>query len=132
MAWPETVRKADLDIEWFSGTGAGGQYRNKHRNCCRMKHQPTGIVTTGQSHRERPANQLEAWSALVAKLVPLMRAAAQRSGEIETTSGERIRTYNIAKRRVTDHRIPHRQFDPDSILDGKLDQIFQALRTEKP
>lgn len=60
-----TVTKKDFDITWFSGTGAGGQHRNKHQNSCRLKHRETGIIKTGQSHREREANKREAFEAMV-------------------------------------------------------------------
>lgn len=60
-----SVGKKNLDIEFFSGTGAGGQYRNKHQNCVRIKHKESGAMSTGQSNRERPANIKEAFSSLV-------------------------------------------------------------------
>lgn len=60
-----SVTKKDLDIEYFSGTGAGGQYRNKHQNCVRMRHRDSGALVTGQSNRERPANIREAFGNLL-------------------------------------------------------------------
>lgn len=60
-----SVGKKDLDIEFFSGTGAGGQYRNKHQNCVRIKHRESGAMSTGQSNRERPANIKEAFNNLI-------------------------------------------------------------------
>lgn len=56
--------KKDFEVTWFSGTGGGGQHRNKHQNCCRIKHKATGIIKTGQSQRERSANQREALQAI--------------------------------------------------------------------
>lgn len=60
-----TVTKKDLKVTWFSGSGAGGQYRNKHANCCRIQHPETGIIATGQSHRSQVANKREALNNLV-------------------------------------------------------------------
>ena len=60
-----SITKKDLDIQFFSGTGAGGQYRNKHQNCVRMTHKESGVTTTGQSNRERNANLTEAFNNLV-------------------------------------------------------------------
>lgn len=60
-----SITKKDFDISWFSGTGAGGQYRNKHQNCCRIVHRESGASATGQSNRDRPANQKEAFNTLV-------------------------------------------------------------------
>lgn len=59
-----SVTKKDLEITYFSGTGAGGQHRNKHQNCVRMHHPESGARTTGQSHRERSANEREAFKSL--------------------------------------------------------------------
>jgi len=60
-----SVTKKDLDINFFSGTGAGGQYRNKHKNCVRMAHKESGARSVGQSHREMQANLREAFQTLV-------------------------------------------------------------------
>ena len=60
-----SVTKDDLDIDWFSGTGCGGQYRNKHQNCCRIRHKDSGAIATGQSQRDRPSNLKEAMENLV-------------------------------------------------------------------
>lgn len=59
-----SVTKKDLEITWFSGTGAGGQHRNKHQNCCRIRHPESGVIATGQSQRERGANMREALNGL--------------------------------------------------------------------
>jgi len=58
------VTKKNFQVSWFSGTGAGGQHRNKHMNCCRLRHIDTGVVKTGQSNRNRAANQAEALNAI--------------------------------------------------------------------
>lgn len=59
-----SVTKKDFELTWFSGTGAGGQHRNKHQNSCRLKHKATGIIKTGQSSRSREANRREALHAM--------------------------------------------------------------------
>ncbi len=59
------VSKKDLRITWFSGSGGGGQHRNKHSNCCRIHHPPSGVTAVGQSHKDRPSNQREAFRNLV-------------------------------------------------------------------
>jgi len=60
-----SITKKDLDIQYFSGTGAGGQYRNKHQNCVRMRHIESGVAVTGQSNRERNGNIKEAFNNLI-------------------------------------------------------------------
>lgn len=56
-----SITKNDFEITYFSGRGAGGQYRNKHQNCIRIKHIETGVITTGQSHRHMKQNKEEAF-----------------------------------------------------------------------
>ena len=60
-----SVTKKDFDVTWFSGTGSGGQYRNKHQNCCRIVHRESGALGTGQSQRDRVSNQKEAFDNVV-------------------------------------------------------------------
>lgn len=60
-----SVTKNDLEIDWFSGTGCGGQYRNKHQNCCRIRHKDSGAIATGQSQRDRVSNLKEAMENLI-------------------------------------------------------------------
>ena len=60
-----SVTKKDFEIDWFSGTGCGGQYRNKHQNCCRIRHKDSGAIATGQSQRDRISNLKEAMENLV-------------------------------------------------------------------
>lgn len=60
-----SVTKKDFEIDWFSGTGCGGQYRNKHQNCCRIRHKDSGAIATGQSQRDRISNIREAMENLI-------------------------------------------------------------------
>lgn len=60
-----SLTKKDFDVTWFSGKGAGGQHRNKHQNCCRIIHKPSGAMGIGQTERTRPANQKSAFNTLV-------------------------------------------------------------------
>ena len=59
-----SVTKNDLEVDWFSGTGCGGQYRNKHQKCCRIRHKDSGAIATGQSQRDRVSNLKEAMENL--------------------------------------------------------------------
>lgn len=59
-----SVTKNGLEVDWFSGTGCGGQYRNKHQNCCRIRHKDSGAIATGQSQRDRVSNLKEAMENL--------------------------------------------------------------------
>lgn len=67
MSEPKFVVTAkDLEVTWFRGKGKGGQHRNKHANCCRIRHPETGVIVTGQDHKERPRNRKDALKKLVA------------------------------------------------------------------
>ncbi len=63
-----SITKKDFKVDYFSGTGAGGQHRNKHQNCVRLKHLESGAMSTGQSSRSRQQNMREALSSLVANV----------------------------------------------------------------
>lgn len=77
------LTKKDLEITWFSGSGAGGQHRNKHDNCCRIRHPETGVIAVGQSHKERRSNQKEALESLVAHY-KFKNFLASKLKEVET------------------------------------------------
>ena len=80
-----SVTKNDLEVDWFSGTGCGGQYRNKHQNCCRIRHKDSGAIATGQSQRDRVSNLKEAMENLTKS--PKFKAWVKvRVGEV---TGER-------------------------------------------
>ena len=80
-----SVAKNDLEVDWFSGTGCGGQYRNKHQNCCRIRHKDSGAIATGQSQRDRISNLKEAMENLTKS--PKFKAWVKvRVGEV---TGER-------------------------------------------
>lgn len=114
--------KKDFTIDWFSGTGAGGQHRNKHQNCVRITHIESGITVTGQNHRERSRNFDEAFQEL-AKRVVKWHYGEQRRLRYPTNT-EVIRSYNEAENRITDHvtgdKMSFDDFDLDALLSLKL------------
>jgi protein subunit release factor B len=91
------LTKKDFRIEWYSGSGAGGQHRNKHQNCCRIIHIESGIKSHGTSSRERSTNQRDAFENLAAKLV---RFATMKVRPRINTSV--IRNYNASRNEVHD------------------------------
>lgn len=106
---PSTIPDRDLRIEWYSGTGAGGQHRNKHQNSCRITHIPTGIVVTAQC-RSRQNSLAEAMSAIQAHIDNLNTTAYNKSVAAERKQqvgsgmrGDKIRTYRFQDDRVQDH-----------------------------
>lgn len=99
LVWSAT--KNDFRIDWFSGTGAGGQHRNKHQNCCRITHIESGLVATGQDHRDRPSNQRDAFTKLVDMLIEHYKL--KESPVKLDRSNETIRTYHEPRNIVKDH-----------------------------
>ncbi|MFA7408570.1 MAG: peptide chain release factor-like protein [Anaerolineaceae bacterium] len=109
--------KKDFRVEWFSGTGAGGQHRNKHQNCCRITHIESSITVVGQNHRERSRNFEEAFRELADRVVKWHYGESQKERAPET---EVIRTYNQSENRITDHVTGFKTTVDDFELDETL------------
>ncbi|MGN6790075.1 MAG: peptide chain release factor 1 [Rhodanobacteraceae bacterium] len=131
------LRDADLKVDTFRASGAGGQHVNKTDSAIRITHLPTGIVVECQDERSQHKNRARAMSLLKARLLDAQRAeqtakqAATR--KLQVGSGDRsqrIRTYNFPQGRVTDHRINLTLHQLPQILDGDLDDLVGALARE--
>lgn len=127
---------ADLKIDTFRSSGAGGQHINKTSSAIRVTHIPTGMVVECQDERSQYKNKDKALKVLRSRLLAQKQAeqdaqlAAQRKSQVGTGDrSERIRTYNYPQGRVTDHRIGLTLYKLDSILDGALDEVIDALAT---
>lgn len=127
----------DLRIDTFRASGAGGQHINKTDSAVRITHLPTGMVVECQDGRSQHANKAQAMKVLAARLNDKQKreAHAKESAERKSLIGsgdrsERIRTYNFPQGRVSDHRINLTLYKIDSIMDGDLDEIINALLTE--
>lgn len=93
--------RKDFKLDWYSGTGAGGQHRNKHQNCLRLTHIPSGITVQSAEHRDRNSNLRKAFDRLRPRLESWIRA---QIGETEyPRNNEVVRSYNIVDNRVIDH-----------------------------
>lgn len=125
--WPQSVDKSDLRIDVYRGSGAGGQHRNKTSTAVRITHLPTGIAASCETHKSQVQNKREAFRRLADRLIPLIRQANQEADvpDIET---RRVRTYNLADNRVTDHRVLQKRWDPKRVLEGDLDDIIRNVR----
>ena len=128
MAWPENVTRKDIRIDFYRGSGKGGQHRNKADTACRMTHLPTGISACAEEQRKQGQNKTMAFRRLANKLVPLMRAAiARERGDLSEPCTDRIRTYHERRGTVVDHRVPGVVFNYKKILDGELTSLIAAL-----
>ena len=131
------INPADLRVDTYRASGAGGQHVNKTDSAVRLTHLPTGIVVECQDERSQHKNRARAMSLLQARLLD-SQVAAQEAEHAEKRrllvgSGdrsERIRTYNYPQGRVTDHRINLTLYKLDEILEGGLDQVVEPLINE--
>ncbi len=128
------IDPAELRIDTFRASGAGGQHVNKTESAVRITHLPTGIVVECQDERSQHKNKARAMALLAAKLLARERERRQSEQAAERRrlvgSGdrsERIRTYNFPQGRVTDHRINLTLYRLEEILDGDLDELIDAL-----
>ena len=132
-----TINPADLRIDTFRASGAGGQHVNKTDSAVRITHLPTGIVVECQDDRSQHRNRAQAMAVLASRLVDKERHERQQKEAAHRKSligsgdrSERIRTYNFPQGRVTDHRINLTLYKIDSIIDGDLDELIGALAQE--
>lgn len=131
------LNPADLRIDTFRASGAGGQHINKTDSAVRITHLPTGIVVECQEGRSQHKNKAQAMSVLAARILDKQmreqqaEQAATRKSLVGTGErSERIRTYNFPQGRVTDHRINLTLYKMDQIMDGDLEELCSALMAE--
>jgi len=132
------INPAELRIDTFRASGAGGQHVNKTDSAIRITHLPTGIVAECQDDRSQHRNKAKAMAVLVARIAEKERSeraakeAATRKGLIGSGDrSDRIRTYNFPQGRVTDHRINLTLYRLQAILDGDLDELIAALKAAR-
>ncbi len=128
------INPNDLRIDTYRASGAGGQHVNRTDSAVRITHIPTGLVVTSQDQRSQIQNREQAMRVLKSRLYDMERQRQQseyadrRKGQVGTGDrSERIRTYNFPQGRVTDHRIGLTLYKIDSVINGDLDEIIDAL-----
>ena len=128
------INPSDLRVDTYRASGAGGQHINKTDSAVRITHIPTGVVTTSQDGRSQHDNRDKAMRAMRTKLYELKLREQEEALGSERRSkigsgdrSEKIRTYNYPQNRVTDHRINLTIQQLDRIMEGKLEDILQAL-----
>jgi len=132
------LNPADLRIDTFRASGAGGQHINKTDSAVRITHLPTGIVAECQDGRSQHANKASAMRVLAARIYDIQLRAQQQKEAAERKSligsgdrSERIRTYNYPQGRVTDHRINLTLYKLDYVMDGDMVELTDALLAER-
>jgi peptide chain release factor 1 len=132
------LNPAELRIDTFRASGAGGQHVNKTDSAIRITHLPTGIVAECQDDRSQHRNKAKAMAVLVARLRDKERservakeAATRKSLVGSGDRSDRIRTYNFPQGRLTDHRINLTLYKLGMVMDGDLDEVIAALRAAR-
>lgn len=130
------INPTDLKIDYFRASGAGGQHINKTESAVRITHLPTGVVVECQDERSQHKNKDKAMKILRSRLYEAMqdehnaKIASERKMQVGTGDrSERIRTYNYPQGRLTDHRIGLTIYRLEDILNGNLDEVFDAIAT---
>ncbi|HHO70423.1 MAG TPA: peptide chain release factor 1, partial [Halothiobacillus sp.] len=129
------INPADLKVDTFRASGAGGQHVNKTDSAVRITHLPSGIVVECQDERSQHKNRARAMALLKARLADMERSrrAAEQAATRKALVGsgdrsERIRTYNFPQGRVTDHRINLTLYQLDKLLSGELNLVIEPLQ----
>jgi len=131
------INPAELRIDTFRASGAGGQHINKTDSAVRITHLPTGIVVECQDDRSQHRNKEQAMKVLVSRIMD-GRQREQHQHEAQTRKSligsgdrsDRIRTYNFPQGRITDHRINLTLYKIDAMMDGDIDDLCNALASE--
>jgi peptide chain release factor 1 len=131
------INPADLKIDTYRASGAGGQHVNKTESAIRITHLPTGVVVECQEERSQHKNRAKAMALLASRLLDAERSKQQSSMAAERKKlvgsgdrSERIRTYNFPQGRVTDHRINLTLYQLDRVIQGDLEPVIQPLLAE--
>ena len=131
------INKADLKVDTYRASGAGGQHVNKTDSAIRITHIPSGLVVECQEERSQHKNRAKAMSLLQSRLLMQQQEQQQKEQSDKRKSlvgsgdrSERIRTYNFPQGRMTDHRINLTLYSLSDIMEGDIENILSALMSE--
>lgn len=119
------LTKKDFKLEWFSGTGAGGQHRNKHQNCCRIIHPASGLKAQGTDNKSRVANQKDAFNKLAIMIISYYN---DEKGRDRFNGTETIRNYHAVRNEIHDKASGLKMTWKDIVEKNNLEPMIQARR----
>lgn len=122
------LNKKDLRYDWFSGTGAGGQHRNKHMNCLRLTHTVSGITVTAKNYRSRVSNELDAMARLTILVKSFYHPVAQKE---RFRAKEKIRSYREPDDIVRDHASKKEFSYKKIIINADADHIDEMITARR-
>ena len=124
------IKENDLRVEWFAGTGCGGQYKNKHQNSCRLIHIPTGLMQTAQTRSRKNSYDL-AYNELVKEVNRVTRykqetkTAGIRKQQVGSgMRGDKVRTIRFQDNVIVDHRT-NKKMQADKFMKGFIDELWE-------
>lgn len=113
----------DFEVQWYSGTGKGGQHRNKHQNCCRIIYKKTGLKAQGTESRERTVNKRVAFKRLASLILSELAVVNERRKDTKT-----IRNYHAVRNEVHDKASGLKRTYKSVVLDGDLSEMIEERR----
>jgi len=122
------LNKTDLNYDWFSGTGAGGQHRNKHKNCLRLRHLPSNICVTAQNHRDRVSNELDALERLTKLVKSFYHPIVQKE---RYKAKEKIRSYREPDNIVRDHASGRNFSYKEVVINANADIVDEMIMARR-
>ena len=120
-----SLTKKDFKLEWYSGSGAGGQHRNKHQNCCRITHIESGLTERGTESKSRVSNQRTAFNRLAKRIIPVL---VQKTNSGKEINCEVIRNYNELRNEVHDKSSGLKMPYTEIVVAGNIGKMMIARR----
>lgn len=122
------LTKKDFKLEWYSGSGAGGQHRNKHQNCCRITHLESGLIARGTEARDRVTNQRVAFQRLAKEVIQWYYPDQETERRVSNGATDVIRTYHAVRNQVLDKASGKTLSYKEVVINGDIGTLIEARK----